>query len=37
MFFHKQPKQTSEKNVPLGGAQTLASRSLGEHPNYLDH
>ena len=30
-------KQTSEKNVAPGGAQTLTSHSLGEHPNHLDH
>ena len=29
-------KQTSERNVALGGSQTLTSHSPGEHPNHLD-
>ena len=30
-------KQASEKNVALGGAQTLTSHSPGKHCNHLDH
>ena len=30
-------KQTSEKNVALGRAQTCTSHSLDEHLNHLDH
>ena len=38
MLSYKQPKADNcEKNVALGGAQTLTSHSLGECPNYLDH
>ena len=36
MIFLNNLKQASEKNVVLGGAQTLTSHSLGEHPNNFD-
>ena len=37
MFLLNNLKQMSEKNVALGGAQTLTSHSLDKHPNHLDH
>ena len=37
MFLLNNLKQTSEKNVAPGGAQTYSSYSLGKHPNHLDH
>ena len=37
MFSNKQPRHMSEKNVALGGAQTLTSHCLVEHPKHLDH
>ena len=37
MFPLNNLKQTSEKNVALGGAQTLTSCSPGKCPNHLGH
>ena len=37
MFSCKQLKHMSEKNIALGGTQTLTSHSLGKHPNHLNH
>ena len=37
MFLLNNLKQTSEKNVAPVRARTLTSRSLGKHPNHLDH
>ena len=36
-FLLNNLRQTSEKNVALGGAQMHTSHSLGNHPNHLDH